>query len=99
METNQTSIELTTQQTPKIVSDDAGGEYLFVLPVIVIVGLCGNIASIVTILNTRLRKVGILNRVNQLYWIHLLIKEARFDRPTPMPRCIVSFPLSLSKEE
>ncbi|KAI6216116.1 G-PROTEIN-RECEP-F1-2 domain-containing protein [Aphelenchoides besseyi] len=35
---------------------DGGGEYLVVLPILVIVGLVGNIVSLVTILNTRLRK-------------------------------------------
>jgi hypothetical protein len=40
--------------------DEAGSEYLFVLPVIVIVGLVGNFVSLVTILNTRLRKVSII---------------------------------------
>jgi hypothetical protein len=47
-----------TTQTTQASNDEAGSEYLFVLPVIVIVGLCGNIVSMVTILNTRLRKVG-----------------------------------------
>lgn len=36
---------------------DAGGEYLIVLPTLVIFGILGNILSLVTILNTRLRKV------------------------------------------
>jgi hypothetical protein len=41
------------------ISDEAGSEYLFVLPVIVIFGLCGNIISMVTILNSRLRTVNL----------------------------------------
>jgi hypothetical protein len=42
-------------------AQDAGSEYLIVLPVIVIVGLLGNFVSLITILNTRLRKVSIVN--------------------------------------
>lgn len=52
-----------TAEASTLAEDEAGSEYLFVLPVIVIVGLCGNIISMVTILNTRLRKVSNFNEI------------------------------------
>jgi hypothetical protein len=58
---NGSSLEILGRESSNSTSihldEDAGKEYVIVLPVIVLFGICGNIISVVTILNTRLRKV------------------------------------------
>ena len=41
-----------------IYEDTGAGEYLIILPILVLFGLLGNFASLITILNTKLRKAS-----------------------------------------
>ncbi|KHN85161.1 Thyrotropin-releasing hormone receptor [Toxocara canis] len=59
--------------------------YVFILPAIVIFGLCGNIISIVTILHTRLREVSAnhylitLTTADSVFLVGLLLILFKFD--------------------
>uniref|UniRef100_A0A915NYX8 G-protein coupled receptors family 1 profile domain-containing protein n=1 Tax=Meloidogyne floridensis TaxID=298350 RepID=A0A915NYX8_9BILA len=67
MENNSNNEEISSEE------ESGGHEYLFVLPFIVLFGLCGNIISLVAIFHSRLRKMP----ANQ-YLIVLTIADSVF---------------------
>ena len=67
---NETLIAVLNQQ---FMEEDIGSEYVYVLPFIVIFGVCGNIISLVAILHSRLRRTA----ANQ-YLIVLTIADCAF---------------------
>ncbi|VDO51585.1 unnamed protein product [Brugia timori] len=52
--------------------------YLFILPIIVIFGLCGNVISLVTIFHSRLREANNLQISANLYLIVLTTSDSVF---------------------
>ncbi|KAE9553117.1 hypothetical protein FO519_003670 [Halicephalobus sp. NKZ332] len=70
MPDNETLIAVINEQFSQ---EDIGSEYLYVLPFIVIFGVCGNIISLVAILHSRLRRTA----ANQ-YLIVLTIADCVF---------------------
>ncbi|CAK5018178.1 unnamed protein product [Meloidogyne enterolobii] len=96
MENNSNNEEISSEE------ESGGHEYLFVLPFIVLFGLCGNIISLVAIFHSRLRKMPanqyliVLTIADSVFLIGIIMVLFKVDYTDFLPCVLVEYVLMTS---